>query len=101
MVHGAPNALRSLVQVLRPTFLAGFSKQRFLQAVKRCFIREVLLSAGHSMGNEALDRLEISSCSTSYMFDERKSVGNPDRITYCGAVEDNQQHFPEEAPKMD
>jgi len=32
------------------------------------------------------------------MFDDRKSVGNPDRITYCGAVEDHQQHFPEEAP---
>ena len=40
----------------------------------------------------------MSSCSTSYMFDDRKSVGNPGRITYCGAAEDNQQHFTEEAP---
>ena len=50
------------------------------------------------MGTQGWDRLEISSCSASYMFDDRKYVGNPDRITYCGAAGDNQQHFPEEAP---
>ncbi len=65
-----------------------------------CFIREVLLSPDHSKGNQGWDRIEISSCSASYMFDDRKRVGNPDRITYCGAAEDNQQHFPEEAPKF-
>jgi len=53
------------------------------------------------MGNQGWDRLEISSCSASYMFDDRKSVGNPARITYFRAAEDNQQHFPEEAPKID
>jgi len=33
------------------------------------------------------------------MFDDRKSGGNPGRLIYSGAAEDNQQHFPEKAPE--
>ena len=32
------------------------------------------------------------------MFDATVGGGNPGRIMYCGAAEDNQQHFPDEAP---
>jgi hypothetical protein len=34
------------------------------------------------------------------MFDDRKTEGNPGRIIDSGAAEDDQQHFPEEAPKF-
>ena len=36
----------------------------------------------------------------SYMFDDRKTEGNPGRIIDSGAAEDDQQHFPVEAPKF-
>ncbi len=65
-----------------------------------CFIREVLLSPDHSMGNQGWDRREISYCSASYMFDDRKRGGNAGKIIYSGAAEDDQQHFPEEAPEL-
>jgi hypothetical protein len=34
------------------------------------------------------------------MFDDRRSDGNPGILTSCGIVEDNQQHFPGEAPEL-
>jgi hypothetical protein len=34
------------------------------------------------------------------MFDDRKTEGNLGRIIDSGAAEDDQQHFPEEAPKF-
>ena len=65
-----------------------------------CFIREVLLGPDHPPGTGGWDRSETSSCSASYMFDDKKSGGNPGRIIYSGSAENDQQHFPDEAPTL-
>ena len=63
-----------------------------------CFFREVLLSPVHSTSDRGWDRREITACFASYMFHGRNSGRNPGSIIDCGASEDDQQHFPVEAP---